>query len=78
MSGEWNVWHVLVSFLGGATAFGFAAYMISTFPVPNNKYARWLLGGCQWLISQQERSKNTLNNHDTVTVATPKKEDVQV
>jgi hypothetical protein len=73
MGGDWNWAHVLVSFCTGTVAFGVLAHAVNTFPVPDNEYARWLLGVLQYWIGQKERGGNTIKNQDTITVAVPKK-----
>lgn len=61
------------SALSGATVLSIVAHAVNTFPVPDNKYVRWFLGCIQFAIGQKERSQNTFNNQDTVTVAQSKK-----
>lgn len=45
-----------------------AAHAVNSFPVPDNKYARWLLGCIQWVFAFRGRAQNTFQNADTVTV----------
>lgn len=49
------------------------AHAVNTFPVPDNKYGRWLLGCVQWVFAFKGRAENTFKNTDTVTVPVPKK-----
>jgi hypothetical protein len=73
LGGNWNIVHMAITFFATGTGFSFLANAIDTFPVPENKYGRWLLGCAQSVIGQKARSTNTMNNQDTVTVATTKK-----
>ena len=68
MGGHWNWVHVTVTFLATGTGFSILANAVNTFPVPENKYGRWLLSVAQSIIGQRERSINTSNNQDTITV----------
>lgn len=49
------------------------AHAVNSFPVPDNKYGRWLLGVAQWIFAFRGRSANTFQNQDTITSPTPKK-----
>lgn len=46
---------------------------INEFPVPDNKYGRWLLSWIQFAVGYRTRSANTRQNQDSVTVSIPKK-----
>lgn len=70
---DFNWLHLLVSFSLGTVGFGVLAHAVNTFPVPENPYGRWFLGVIQYWIGQKERSRNTVNNLDTVTFASPKR-----
>jgi hypothetical protein len=67
-------WDQLLGFLGGGVAMSVLAHAVDTFPVPNNAYARWVVGIFQFAVGQRSRSTNTFNNANTVTTAVPKKD----
>jgi hypothetical protein len=73
IGGNWNIVHATITFLATGTGFSILANAVNTFPVPDNKYGRWLLSVAQSIVGQKARSLNTSNNQDTVTVATTKK-----
>lgn len=45
----------------GATAIGIIAHALDTFPVPNNPYAKWLLGTAQYIVGQRSKALATRN-----------------
>ena len=48
-------------FLGGTSFLSIIAHAVNTFPVPNNKYAAWLLSTIQFIVGQRVRAFEILN-----------------
>jgi hypothetical protein len=61
----------LIVFFAGASGLGLVAHAVSTFPVPENKYGKWLLGTIQYVVGQRLQGINTLNGHDTKVTPDP-------
>ena len=45
----------LVEFLSGAAVWGVLAHLAQTFPVPDNKYAKWALSGIQFALANRNK-----------------------
>lgn len=73
LGGEWNLTHMVIAFLGSGAVWSWAANAVDTFPVPENKYWRWVLGCIQKAIGQKDRASNTIANKDSIVIAVPKK-----
>jgi hypothetical protein len=73
LGGQWNIVHAIITASATAGVWSWAANAVDTFPVPENKYWRWLLGCVQQAIGQKARASNTFNNLDTLAVPQPKK-----
>lgn len=50
---------------------GLLGHAVNTFPTPDNKYGRWLLGVIQWGVGQRIAAGNTFQGKDSTIVATP-------
>jgi hypothetical protein len=64
-------WH---SAIFGSIGLAILGHAVNTLPVPKNKWGQWIVGILQFSVGQINRSKNTVNGLDTVTVATTRKE----
>lgn len=42
-------------FLSGALLWALLAHLAQTFPVPDNKYAKWLLSGVQFALANRNK-----------------------
>jgi hypothetical protein len=42
-------------FVSGAFAYGVAAYAARTIPIPDNRWARWIVGVLQFALSNAEK-----------------------
>ena len=45
--------------LAGATILGIISHAVSNFPVPENKYGKWLLGTIQYAVGQRLQASAT-------------------
>lgn len=46
-------------FFAGASALALIGHAVNTFPVPENKYGKWLLGTVQFGVGQRLQAQNT-------------------
>lgn len=51
----------LTLFFAGATGIGILSHAVNTFPVPENKYGKWLLGTLQYVVGQRAQAQATMN-----------------
>lgn len=58
----------ILDFLFGATGFGLIAHAVNTFPTPDNKYGKWLLGTIQFAVGQRTIANNTFQGLQTDAV----------
>jgi hypothetical protein len=56
--------HDIEFFLSGSSFIGIVAHAVSTFPVPDNPYAKWLLGTVQWIVGQREQAQVTVQSDE--------------
>lgn len=70
--GGTHFWVFMSGAFGGATGLGILAQAVNTFPVPEGKWGKWLLGVVQYAVGQKARAANTFQGMDTVTLATLK------
>lgn len=70
-----HFWIFASGFFGGATGLSVLAQAINTFPVPDSKWGKWVLGIAQAWIGQKERAANTRQGFNTVTLATVRQND---
>lgn len=48
-----------VAALTGATGLSIVAHAVNTFPVPENRYAKWFLGTIQYAVGQRQQARET-------------------
>lgn len=57
--------------LGTIAVWNVAAYALSTFPPPENKYARWFMGVLQFIVANHNKAKEAFQGPQDLAPTKP-------